>query len=84
MITQVMKKKRLSDEGALPIFVEQNGRPQLLYTEHDRPLLEEAWELTAAHRVELAGRFGTQQLAPLADRLPERPTVIDLLQRRRE
>ena len=82
MIMQVMKKKRLQDAGTPPIFVEQNGRPQLLYTEEDRPLMQEAWELISAHREDLAARYHEGVPAALVDRPPERPTVIDLLQRR--
>ena len=84
MITQVMKKKRLRDEGAQPVYVEQNQRAQLLYTEADRELMQVAWELTTAHRLELAARAGNPQDAPaLVDR-PDRPSVMDLLQGRRE
>ena len=80
----MMKKKRLRDEGALPVYVEQNQRAQLLYTEADRELMQVAWELTTAHRLELAARAGNpQEPVSLVDR-PDRPSVMDLLQGRRE
>ena len=60
--------------------MEQNSRPQLLYTDEDRQLLEEAWTLTNAHREDLVGLSGISQDAPsLVDR-SERPTVMDMLQ----
>ena len=46
MQVQVLKKKKLMEEGRVAVYVEQNHRPQLLYTEEDRGLMEEAWELT--------------------------------------
>ena len=42
MIVQVLKKKKLREEGRAAVYVEQNHRPQLLYTEEDRGLMEEA------------------------------------------
>ena len=50
MQVQVLKKSKLKAEGESAVYVEQNHRPQLLYTEKDSPLMEEAWNLTAAHR----------------------------------
>ena len=47
MLTQVLKKKKLRDEGRRGTYVEQNHRAQMLYTEDDRELMEQAWELTA-------------------------------------
>ena len=79
MLTQVLKKKKLRDEGRQGVYVEQNHRAQMLYTEEDRELMEQAWELTAAHREDLAGRRGE----PLAA-VPGRPSVIALLQRASE
>ena len=59
-------------------YVEQHHRPQLLYTNEDRPLMEEAWEMSAAHREELAGR------SPQAARMVQaRPTVMDMLRSER-
>ena len=72
----MLKKKRLKEEGAQPIYVEQNHRAQLLYTEDDRALMQEAWELTAAHREDLAGRPGNPQAAPMVQ---DRPNVLDML-----
>ena len=65
MQVQVLKKKKLKDEGRAAVYIEQNHRPQLLYTEEDRGLMEEAWELTTAHREDLAGRPGNPQVAPM-------------------
>ena len=48
MQVQVLKKKKLKEEGRAALYIKQNHRPQLLYTEEDRGLMEEAWELTAA------------------------------------
>ena len=56
---QVLKKKKLKEEGRATLYIEQNPQPQkraALYTEQDRGLMEEAWKLTAAHREDLAGR----------------------------
>ena len=78
MLIQVMKKKKMRDQGTQAIYVEQNSRPQLLYTEEDRPLMQEAWELISAHREDLAARYHEGVPAALVDR----PSVIDLLQRR--
>jgi len=59
--------------------VEQNNRPQLLYTEEDRAPMQEAWELAAAHREDLAGRC--PQVAPA---VLDKPSVMDLLRGGRE
>ena len=73
MQVQVLKKKKkLKDEGAQSIYVEQNHRAQLMYTDEDRPLMQRAWELTAAYREDLAGR---RSRAAVRDG----PSVIDLL-----
>ena len=79
MQVQVLKKKKLKEEGRAALYIEQNHRPQLLYTEEDRGLMEEAWELTAAHREDLAGRPGNPQAAPM---LQDRPSVLDMLRGR--
>ena len=76
MQVQVLKKKKLKEEGRAAVYIEQNHRPQLLYTEEDRGLMEEAWELTTAHRDDLAGRPGNPQAAPM---LQDRPSVMDML-----
>ena len=90
MQVQVLKKNKLKEQGQTAIYVEQNSRPQLLYTDEDRPLMEEAWTLTAAHREDLTARYGNPPQLPVAqdapamlDR-PERLSVMDLLQRSRE
>ena len=74
MQVQVLKKKKLKEEGRAAVYIEQNHRPQLLYTEADRGLMEEAWELTTAHREDLAGH-GNPQAAPM---LQDRPSVMDM------
>ena len=90
MQVQVLKKNKLKEQGQTAIYVEQNSRPQLLYTDEDRPLMEEAWTLTAAHREDLTARYGNPpQLlvahdAPAVLDRPERQSVMDLLQRSRE
>ena len=76
MLTQVLKKKKLQDEGRRGACVEQNHRAQMLYTEEDRELMEQAWELAAAHREDLAGRC-----EPPTPAVQDRPSVIALLQR---
>ena len=76
MLTQVLKKKKLRDEGRRGTYVEQNHRPQMLYTEDDRELMEQAWELSAAHREDLAGRRAEPPAA-----VQDRPSVIALRQR---
>jgi len=76
MQVQVLKKKKLKEEGKVAVYVEQNHRAQLLYTEDDRELMEEAWQLTTAHREDLAGGPGNPQAAPVAQ---DRPSVMDML-----
>jgi len=39
MQVHVLKKKKLKDEGAQPVYVEQNHRAPLLYTEEDREVM---------------------------------------------
>ena len=79
MLTQVLKKKKLRDEGRRGTYVVQNHRAQMLYTEEDRELMEQAWELAAAHREDLAGRC-----EPPAPAVQDRASVIALLQRASE
>ena len=47
-----------------------------MYTEEDRGVMQEAWELTAAHREDLAGRPGNPQAVPAVE---DRPSVLDML-----
>ena len=75
MQVQVLKKKKLKDDGLQPTYVEQNYRTQLLYTEEDRGIMQAAWELTAAHRKDLAARPAHPQAAP-----QDRPSVMDIMQ----
>ena len=79
MLTQVLKKKKLRDERRQGVYVEQNHRAQMLYVEEDRELMEQAWELTTAHREDLMGRS-----EPPAPAVQDRPSVIALLQRANE
>ena len=88
MLMQVLKKQRLREQGAAPIYVEQIARAQLLYTEDDRALFEQAWAMSAAHRDELVTRSGAPAPAaaalpapPLALDAPPRPSVLDMLRR---
>ena len=80
MQVQVLKKKKLREEGKTALYIEQNHRPQLLYTEEDRELMEEAWQLTRAHREDLAGRPGNPQEEALV--VQNRPTVTGMLRGR--
>lgn len=77
MTVQVLKKKKLREEGKAAVYIEQNHRPQILYTEEDRELMEEAWQLTSAHREDLAGRPGNPQEEALV--VQNRPSVMDML-----
>ena len=77
MMAQVLKKKKLREEGRAAVYIEQNHRPQILYTEADRPVMEEAWQLTSAHREDLAGLQGNPQEEALV--VQSRPSVMDML-----
>jgi hypothetical protein len=79
MQVQVLKKRKLKADGAQGNYVVQNHRPQLLYTEDDRPLMEEAWALTEAHREDLAGVVRQAVVGPRAAASGSRPSVVDLL-----
>ncbi len=74
MLVQVLKKKQLKESGHAAVYVEQNHRPQLFYKVEDRAIMEEAWELTAAHREDLAGK---RPVAPA----PIGQSVLALLRR---
>ena len=76
------EENKLTEEDRAAVYIEQNHRPQLLYTEEDRGLMEEAWELTTAHREDLAGRPGNPQVAPMLQDRQDRPSVMDMLRRR--
>jgi len=43
MLVQVLKKKKLKEESGSAVYVEQNHRPQLLYTTEDLEVMETAW-----------------------------------------
>ena len=86
MLMQVLKKQKLREQGAAPIYVEQLARAQLLYTEEDRALFEQAWAMSEAHREELVTRTGPPAAAALpppaaTDGAPPRPSVLDMLRR---
>ena len=68
----ILKKRKLKNEGRAAVYVEQNHRAQMLYTEEDRGLMEEAWELTVAHREDLVGRCAQPAVQG-------RPSVLDML-----
>ena len=76
---QILKKRKLKADGAQGIYVEQNHRPQLLYTEEDRPLMEEAWTLTEALREDLAG--ARQAAVRALPAVSSRASVVDMLRR---
>ena len=77
MLAQVLKKQKLREEGKPAVYVEQNHRPQILYTEADRPLMEEAWHMAAAHRDDLIGRHAAPRYDVAVVR--RRQTVMDML-----
>ena len=78
MQVQVLKKNKLREQGKAAVYVEQNSRPQLLYAEDDRELMEEAWQLTAAHRNDPAGWYPQEEALVVQSR----PTVMDMLRGR--
>ncbi len=78
MMMQVLKKRRLQEEGGEALYVEQNHRAQLLYTEHDRELMEEAWQMMAAHREDLVSRSPAPAALPAPP--PAVPRVLAMLQ----
>ena len=80
MLVQVLKKKKLKEEGGSAVYVEQSHRPQLLYTTEDLEIMETAWELTTAHREDLVVRSGNPQGAALVVR--NGPSVMDMLRAR--
>ena len=80
MLVQVLKKKKLKEEGGSAVYVEQNHRPQLLYTSDDIGTMEAARELTTAHCEDLATRSGNPQGAALVVR--NGPSVMDMLRAR--
>ena len=79
MLAQVLKKKKLREEGAAAVYIEQNHRPQIFYTEADRHIMEEAWQMASAYLEDLAGRSDNPQAAPM---VMGRPTVMDMLRGR--
>ena len=67
---QVLKKKQLKEQSAAAVYVMQNQRAQLYYTEADRPLMQTAWELTEAHLEDLVSRRSGVPALPAAPRVP--------------
>jgi hypothetical protein len=78
MLVQVLKKKRLKEEGRPAVWVEQNQRPQILYTDDDRELMEQAWQMAAAHREDLVSRSPAPAALPAP--APVVPRVLAMLQ----
>ena len=64
MLVQVLKKKKLKEEGCPAVYVEQNQHPQMLYTGSDRKLMEEAWAMATAHREDLLNRSASAPALP--------------------
>ena len=58
------------------ISIRLHTRPQIFYTEEDKPIMEAAWQLTAAHRESLSGHVALPVIL-------DGPglSVLDLLQR---
>ncbi len=79
MQVQVLKKKKLREEGKQAVYVEQNNRAQLLYTIDDRSITQAAWDLTRAHREDLAGRRANSQEVCVP-----RQSVMDMLRNGRD
>jgi len=80
MLVQVLKKNKLKAEGRPPVWVEQNQRAQILYTEEDRELMEQAWQMTAAHREDLVSRSPAAAALPAPVAAPAVPRVLAMLQ----
>ena len=74
MLCQILKKRSLKESGEAAVYVEQLHRPQLFYTVDDRPLMDEAWVMSAAHREDLSGK--RYVVAPVSQ-----PSVLALLRR---
>ena len=54
MMMQVLKKRKLHEQGGEALYVEQNHRAQLLYTETDRTLMGEAISAMCMQSMHLA------------------------------
>ena len=75
-VAMALHKAKLADAGLRPQYVVQNHRKQIYYGEEHRQSLEEAWQLTRAHREELiAIHSGVPQRRPVS----AGPSVVDLL-----
>ena len=72
----MLKKSKLKDAGLRLQYVQQNNRLQIYYAEADRPVLEEAWRLCAAHREELVAAHSGR---PMPRPVSAGPSVVDLL-----
>ena len=75
-VVMALHKKKLADAGLSPQYVLQNHRLQIFYGESHRQTMEEAWDLTAAHRLELVA---SQSGGPPRRPVSAGPSVIDLL-----
>ena len=60
MLIQVLKKKKLKEEGRPAVYVEQNQRAQLLYTEEDREPVA-AWMVSSSKTI-VSGWFSKDLL----------------------
>ena len=71
-----LHKKKLADQGLRPQYVYQNHRKQIYYGEAHRQTMEEAWDMTRAHREELVAiHNGVPHRLPVS----AGPTVVELL-----
>ena len=77
MVVQVLKKRKIKQEGGRAVYVEQNQRPHIFYTEEDGALMEIAWEMIEAHREDLVSRRLGAPALPAAARVPR---VLAMLQ----
>ncbi len=75
-MAMALHKKKLADAGLRPQYVYQNHHKQIFYGEAHRRTLEEAWELSRAHREELVA---LHEGAPLRRPVRAGPSVVDLL-----
>ena len=73
IVAQVLKKKQLADARLLSDSVQMSTKPPVYY-ESDRPLLDEVWELTRAHREELVAIHQGQR-----ERRLNGPSVLEML-----
>ena len=73
VVAQVLKKKQISDARLLSESVQASTKPPIYY-ESDRPLLDQVWELTRAHREELVACYQGRRERRLTG-----PSVLEML-----